>query len=249
MHAARPSVKVNRYLKVFMVCLWVAVCFVLSQVVVAAFVYGSMQVGLITSSWINSNSGTILLGTLIYVVMFGLLVGIPRLFAKGKVERLTKVVGLDRMMEWRDYPLAIAGLVVYFLLAVIFVWIAALILPWVNMQQTQEVGIHSPTSGELLQVFFLFVVVAPIIEEIIFRGYLYGKLRSYGVNTIVTALIVSALFGLAHMQWNVAINVFALSIAMCAVREISGTIWPTIVMHMLKNGLAFYLLFVIQANA
>ena len=37
---------------------------------------------------------------------------------------------------------------------------------------------------------------------------------------------------------------FALSIVLCGLREITGTIHAGILLHMLKNGIAFYLLFV-----
>ena len=61
---------------------------------------------------------------------------------------------------------------------------------------------------------------------------------------LIANLLVSVLFGLVHMQWNVGINVFAMSVVMCALREITGTIYAGILLHMLKNGVAFYLLYV-----
>ena len=39
-------------------------------------------------------------------------------------------------------------------------------------------------------------------------------------------------------------NVFALSVALCVLREITGTIYAGILTHMIKNGVAFYLLYV-----
>jgi membrane protease YdiL (CAAX protease family) len=43
---------------------------------------------------------------------------------------------------------------------------------------------------------------------------------------------------------NVALDVFILSIVMCGLREMTGSIWAGVVLHMMKNGLAFYLLFI-----
>ena len=94
-------------------------------------------------------------------------------------------------------------------------------------------------------VFLLFAVVAPIVEEVIFRGFLFHHIRK-SMPFWLTAIIVSVLFGAAHMQWNVGINVFVMSLVMCWAREYSGTIWPGIVMHMLKNAIAVYALFVVQ---
>ena len=89
-------------------------------------------------------------------------------------------------------------------------------------------------------------MIAPIAEEVVFRGWLYGKFRSK-MPAYLSIVLVSALFGLMHGQWNVGINVFCLSIVLCLLREVTGTIWSGIVLHMLKNGLAFYLLFVNQS--
>jgi membrane protease YdiL (CAAX protease family) len=93
--------------------------------------------------------------------------------------------------------------------------------------------------------FIALVIIAPIAEEVLFRGYLYGKLRSHA-SVLVATLLTSALFGAVHMQWNVAIDTFILSLAMCYLRELTGTIWAGTLVHMIKNGLAFTLIFIVQ---
>jgi membrane protease YdiL (CAAX protease family) len=54
----------------------------------------------------------------------------------------------------------------------------------------------------------------------------------------------SVLFGLIHGQWNVGVDVFVLSMVACSLREVTGSIWAGILLHMLKNALAFYIIFV-----
>ena len=100
--------------------------------------------------------------------------------------------------------------------------------------------------------FLTLVVMAPIAEEIIFRGWLYGKMRNALLHKIpevwgmvISTFIVSLMFGIVHLQWNVGVNVFALSVVLCALREITGTIYAGILTHMIKNGVAFFLLYVI----
>ena len=92
--------------------------------------------------------------------------------------------------------------------------------------------------------FITLVVIAPIIEEIIFRGWLYGKLRII-IPKWLAILITSLLFGLIHMQWNVGISVFAMSIVTCTLREITGTIYSGILVHMINNGVAFCLVYIV----
>ena len=100
--------------------------------------------------------------------------------------------------------------------------------------------------------FIILVVVAPVAEELIFRGWLYGKLRpmlsakmSDAASMTISIFLVSLLFGIVHMQWNVGVNVFAMSIVLCGLREITGTIYAGILMHMVKNGVAFWLLYIL----
>jgi abortive infection protein len=88
-------------------------------------------------------------------------------------------------------------------------------------------------------------VLTPLFEELIFRGFLYGKLRIRAVPWWLSAVVVSALFGLAHMQWNVAIDVFCLSMVACALREVTGSIWAGTLLHIIKNMIAFIIKFVI----
>ena len=115
----------------------------------------------------------------------------------------------------------------------------------------QDVGFSYYISGaDRLVAFVTLVVVAPIAEEVIFRGWLYGKMRekiaaeySNVASMIISSLLVSILFGLVHMQWNVGVNVFALSLVLCGLREVTGTIYAGILLHMLKNGVAFWLLY------
>ena len=89
----------------------------------------------------------------------------------------------------------------------------------------------------------MLVIIAPVAEELLFRGYLLGKLRKHA-PLWVAILVTSVIFGAIHLAWNVGIDVFALSIVLCVVRVVSGSLWPSIMLHMLKNGLAFYLLFI-----
>jgi len=60
----------------------------------------------------------------------------------------------------------------------------------------------------------------------------------------VAALVTSLVFAAVHGQWNVAIDTFALSLVLCALREVTGTIWAGILLHMFKNAIAFYVLFI-----
>lgn len=171
---------------------------------------------------------------------------------RGWWKSLAEELGLTNLPTWTDIGLAPVGYIAYIILALVFEQLLSL-LPWFNANEAQDVGFSFLASKpELIFAFLALVVVAPIAEEIIFRGYLYGKLReiiamktSDKVSIIASILLVSLLFGIVHGQWNVGVNVFALSIILCVLREITGTIHAGILLHMLKNGIAFYLVYVL----
>jgi membrane protease YdiL (CAAX protease family) len=167
----------------------------------------------------------------------------PILF-KSQAAALRPMLGLERVWpKWLDAGLALMGVVVSLVLGAIALTVAAELFPALDLAQEQDLGVVSPTGFELGFVLLLFVVIGPVVEELIFRGYMYGQLRKLGVNIWVVTLVVSLVFGLVHLQWNVGITVFVLSIAMCIAREVTGSLWAPVLMHMLKNGTAAYLLY------
>lgn len=115
---------------------------------------------------------------------------------------------------------------------------------WFNADQAQDVGFgYFVTGWEQLAAVIAIVFVAPVAEEIIMRGWVYGKLRRR-LHVVVAMLLTSILFGALHGQWNVAVTTFVLSMILCGLREITGTIWSGILLHMLVNGIAFYILYI-----
>lgn len=152
--------------------------------------------------------------------------------------------GLVRMPQWGDIGLGLAGMVAYFIVTITALTIASQV-PGFNADQAQDVGISTHLFGsELLLGFIVFVVLTPLFEEIIFRGFLYGRMRKLKFSWWVPALVVSVLFGIAHGQWNVGIDVFCLSMVACALRELTGSIWAGVLLHTVKNFVAFMLTFV-----
>ena len=160
-------------------------------------------------------------------------------------------LGLKGLPTWTDIGLAPVGFIVSTLVAAGLAAIFSM-FPWFDAEQTQDIGFSTFLVGiDRIVAFVILVVIAPIAEEVIFRGWLYGKIRrilsegvSEALSITISILLVSLLFGVVHMQWNVGVNVFALSVVLCGMREITGTIYAGILTHMLKNGVAFFLLYV-----
>ena len=177
-----------------------------------------------------------------YVAALAIVVGVPWLVWRNRTTM--KDVGLQRLPTWSELGLAPAGFVAYFIVSAIVMYVVTQLVPAFDSQQVQEIGFSQlSTRFEYMLAFLTLVVIAPVAEEVLFRGYLYGKLQKY-VPWWGAAIVTSILFGLAHGQWNVAIDTFVLGMFLAMLRTVSGSLWPAIVLHMIKNGIAYYFLFI-----
>ena len=149
-------------------------------------------------------------------------------------------------MKWK-YPLiAVGGFGVYYIISIFLTLLMALINPDFDISQAQDVGFESlASSSDYVLAFLALVVIAPIVEEIIFRGFLFGVLKK-NYRFWVAAILTSLTFAIAHGARNVGVDTFALSLVLCYLRYNYDSIYPAIFLHMVKNGMAYLLLFIIK---
>ncbi|MBR3169033.1 CPBP family intramembrane metalloprotease [Candidatus Saccharibacteria bacterium] len=180
-----------------------------------------------------------------YALAMILIILLPPILLKNKIKKSSRdSLGLRGLPTWTDLGLAPIGYIASIILAAGITAIFNL-FPWFNASEAQELGFsHYMMGGERVIAFLLLAVIAPIAEEIIFRGWLYGKLR-VKIPKWVAILVTSLVFGLVHMQWNVGVTVFAMSVITCSMREITGTIYAGTLVHIINNSVAFYLVYVI----
>ncbi len=100
-----------------------------------------------------------------------------------------------------------------------------------------------------VQLLIVAAVIAPIVEETMFRGVLYRHLReasrSVGVvlSVIFSSTIAGFLFAVIHPQGWLAVPVLmAMAYALVMAREWRGTLVPGMVAHGVHNGLIMFLL-------
>lgn len=94
-----------------------------------------------------------------------------------------------------------------------------------------------PLSEELSVPWLLplsAVIVAPIVEEVFFRGFLFAAFRQRH-GWVKAALISSALFALIHLQPVAIPPIFLLGFFFAYLYHHSNSIWLPILMHGLVN--------------
>lgn len=239
--AAKAPRRSYRWWLLIILPVWVFVGFMMAQLLIAGVFLALKAMG-ISFAVINESVFSTVVAALVYILSLLIVLGLPWLLKK-RVTTL-KDIGLTQLPTWADLGLGPAGFIVYVLASGVVVYVVGQLFPGFNATQTQDVGFSNLTEHyEYALAFATLVIVAPIAEETLFRGYLYGKLRK-AVPIWLAMVITSALFGAIHGQWNVGIDVFVLSMVACSLREVTGGIWAGILLHMLKNGLAFYILFI-----
>ena len=117
---------------------------------------------------------------------------------------------------------------------------------WVSvlaLHEKQELPERLGADGSTLNalgVIVLITVLAPLAEEILFRGYIYGSLRNLrGIwpAAIVTGILFGAVHaGSAPVGFLVPLGVFGF--LLCLLREFGGSLYPCMALHALNNSIA-----------
>ena len=98
-------------------------------------------------------------------------------------------------------------------------------------------AIHAMEGGWRFLVVLLAVLVAPLAEEMFFRGLLQSMLRRYLRKAWPAVLAASVIFAMMHYQYPQTIpSLLALGIALGYNYERCGRLYPSILMHVLFNG-------------
>ncbi len=241
-----------------------AVVFVVAQVFEALL---EARWSLTISDWLldllfNPVFKTFFLGFLLYLVLMMMVVILPNKLAPirqrcGFLAGKLTDYGFTGWLKWREMFFGVASFFIYFSLMMLVFW-GLQELGWTGLDQIQPMPFNKFHLAD--KVFWtlalvILVFLTPAVEEILFRGYLYHKLRQLNFfppknqrqrlsfrSKLLAAIITSLVFGLMHGQLNVGIDTFVLSMVACWTVEMTGSVNSAIVLHMIKNALAFYVL-------
>jgi len=163
------------------------------------------------------------------VIQFGFMLLIIALIARGAWDLLA----LRRPRRW----LAALGTGVGILVVVNVVTVALEPVLHAGREQGLTPSRWEPSHAAAFAVFaFAVVVLAPVTEELAFRGLGYGLLRPFGlVPPIVGAAFIWAL---AHGLLNALVVITILGIGLAWLRYRQGSTIPGIILHGAFNGIA-----------
>jgi uncharacterized protein len=141
------------------------------------------------------------------------------------------------------HPAIKASVLAYFAYIGCALVIAALIQPE-QEDVTRELGADEGVLGTIV-AGFLIVCVAPVTEEVFFRGFMFNGLRR-GTSFAVAALVSAAIWGVFHYtgegSWGVVLQLTVFGIVLAWLYERTGSVYPTIAVHGFNNAVAFAIL-------
>lgn len=143
---------------------------------------------------------------------------------------------------------SISSIIASFLLAcggylsmLVLATVLSTLLPESSVVLEETFGIILDGTG-FWQTFLVIAVIAPICEETVFRGYLYGGLKSKG-NIMAAVFISSAIFGIYHMSLLKFFTTGLLGLILCIAVECSGSLLSSIWIHICNNAFSVILMF------
>ncbi len=159
-------------------------------------------------------------------------------FLKIRGRDVNSLGGFSRLGFWRTL---FTGIILIFA-AYPFILLADLITQRVlggisSKQGIVELFTNSQTLEQRVFIIVLATAVAPIVEEFVFRFFLYGVLRRY-VGRLAGLLVNASLFAAVHAHLPSAAPLFVLGACFTLAYEWSGSILVSMTMHSLFNALS-----------
>lgn len=102
----------------------------------------------------------------------------------------------------------------------------------------QEIYDHMYGNASLLSQFIFMAVATPIMEEVVFRGLIYTRMKK-GMHQAAAMLLSALAFGFAHSGFVQITYATALGIIMVLMYEKHESLWPCIFLHAGFNATNF----------
>lgn len=120
-------------------------------------------------------------------------------------------------------------------------WLSARLGEQQNQHIVNEMMATQESQKRLIMILGA-CVIAPIAEEVIFRGYLYPVVKRY-TEPVVAAIFTGVIFGAIHGQIWAVIPLSLFGILLAVLYEKSGSIWACILCHGMFNTInVFFML-------
>lgn len=181
--------------------------------------------------------------SLILSMAFNLIICVGLLLYLFQVRGLNpaELFGLQHL-HWRSLGLTVLIFTVVILISVNL--ISALTITWlekvwpdIQPQETVKAFQESSGLGFKILVIIAAVVIAPLAEETLFRGFVYGVLKRY-TDAPFAALSSSLMFAIIHMHVGSLVPLWMLAVLLCLSYEVTGCLLVPMLLHAIFNAVS-----------
>ena len=126
---------------------------------------------------------------------------------------------------WLSIPLIVAGM--------LFINLCSEFLGLPDLMQDTFLGMSRNVFG-----IISITIMAPLVEELLFRGAIQGYMLRKGMKPLNAILIASAIFGIVHMNPIQIPFAFAIGLIFGWLYYRTGSVVPGIIGHFINNSIA-----------
>lgn len=150
----------------------------------------------------------------------------------------TKICGENLWENCKFKKIKVSTVFLSILLAIVaFPMVSfANVLSQIFVPNVMAQGSEALIDQSIILYLISLIVVAPICEEIIMRGFFHNKLKNY-IPFVAAAIISGFCFGVLHLNLNQFCYAWVLGIIFAYVNRASGSIYTSIIIHMVVNAI------------
>ncbi len=182
------------------------------------------------------------------VIWWALILGPILLSLRFRGFKLGRVFGVDKMPVGRSVLLGVSLLVSALPMVFAVDYLASVLLkinPSTDVQEVMRIFENATAVTQRIPIILLAVAIAPVAEELAFRGYLYGVIKRF-FGAVPALLLSGILFALIHLNLPSFFPLLVLASVFALAYELSGSLLVPMTMHALFNALSLILVLVEQ---
>lgn len=104
-----------------------------------------------------------------------------------------------------------------------------------EVQEPVKMFQESKSIVHLSLSIIMACIAAPVVEEFLFRGYMYGTVKRL-TNPVFAAVIIGGLFAVVHGNLPALLPLWVFSILLCLAYELTRCLWVPVGMHVFFNA-------------
>jgi membrane protease YdiL (CAAX protease family) len=227
------------------VAFWLLVLLFLPQIILSLLFgvfFGFWQAGEVTTNSFNTWYST--MPVLLTLSLISPVLTIPLLMKATNAENWP-----DRFNLWAIKAMVVSLTAKWLMVGFVFWLTSSFVGEWLKLPEEQfvlDIKAAGNSVGMVVLISFTLCVIIPIMEELIFRGWLFTKVEQTQLGSIGALILTAILFTIIHSQYENNVTFIMLlffGLLLGYTRYKSNNISYSIAIHILFNGLAYIVMF------